>query len=296
MIFVKRAKCPKSLDLSDATSPAAKELAAAKALPEPPPGSFFKAYAGDDVRQALIDMFHGKCAYCETDTAAGNDADIEHYRPKGGVSDAATSGVDHPGYWWLAMEWSNLVLSCAHCNQERRQLGLSPDMSVEEIKRAIERNDRRTTGKKNAFPTANGKWVTSHTKKVAREKPLLLDPTATDPEPLFEWVVADGFSTIRPRSGDPRADKTWRVLGLNRRRLTEARFKRAGELMLLKRHVHEALKDLQDAETDEGARIAKRAVLRELEKLRDYCAPDKPYAALARSYRKEIDDMVAATL
>ncbi|MEF9674035.1 hypothetical protein QNM99_25505 [Pseudomonas sp. PCH446] len=44
--------------------------------------------------------------------------DVEHYRPKGAVSEDAS----HPGYWWVAMDWDNLLPSCIDCNRKRKQV------------------------------------------------------------------------------------------------------------------------------------------------------------------------------
>src|ERR1043166_3748097 len=57
-------------------------------------------YAHPQARAALEELFHHKCAYCETQATAGFDWDVEHFRPKGRVLERA----DHPGYYWLAYE------------------------------------------------------------------------------------------------------------------------------------------------------------------------------------------------
>jgi hypothetical protein len=77
----------------------------------------------------LENVFNGKCAYCETimDRAVYQ---AEHYRPKGKVTvlDPVTQKEikvkvqingkeeDHPGYFWLALNWRNLLPSCEKCN------------------------------------------------------------------------------------------------------------------------------------------------------------------------------------
>ena len=78
-------------------------------------------------KQALLDLFNGKCAFCETPIREGMHGDVEHFRPKGGVIEEDGSkakyldkkGVerDHPGYYWLAYDWRNLLPSCQLCNQ-----------------------------------------------------------------------------------------------------------------------------------------------------------------------------------
>eukprot|EP01034_Spumella_vulgaris_P009128 gene9128-11597_t len=85
---------------------------------DPKKGSFeFAAYKHEEVKRRLDALFHGKCAYCETFYSASAPVDVEHYRPKGAVSE----NPNHPGYWWLAMSWDNLLPSCIDCNRKRNQ-------------------------------------------------------------------------------------------------------------------------------------------------------------------------------
>ncbi|KQS34101.1 HNH endonuclease [Dyadobacter sp. Leaf189] len=65
---------------------------------------------------SLIELYHSKCGYCETDTSAGAPMQVEHYRPKAKVLE----DIKHQGYYWLAYEWSNLILSCSKCNNKKR--------------------------------------------------------------------------------------------------------------------------------------------------------------------------------
>jgi len=62
-------------------------------------------YRHPDIRQALSEMFHGKCAYCESKIAHVSYGNIEHFKPK-----------SRPEFVQLAFEWSNLMLSCPVCN------------------------------------------------------------------------------------------------------------------------------------------------------------------------------------
>lgn len=72
----------------------------------------------------LTHVFAGKCAYCEGDYNAGAPTHAEHWRPKNKVTHfdgereigVERDGVPHPGYWWLAYCWENLVPSCFRCN------------------------------------------------------------------------------------------------------------------------------------------------------------------------------------
>jgi len=72
----------------------------------------------------LENIFHNKCAYCET-TGTRFQFHAEHYRPKKAVTakgkkikvtDQDGNELNHPGYFWLAFHWKNLLPSCALCN------------------------------------------------------------------------------------------------------------------------------------------------------------------------------------
>jgi hypothetical protein len=73
--------------------------------------------------------FHNKCAYCES-PAEAYFPEGEHFRPKRTVRVkgahrtaqprvqlADGREVEHPGYFWLALNWRNLVPSCPKCNR-----------------------------------------------------------------------------------------------------------------------------------------------------------------------------------
>ncbi|MGV3617317.1 MAG: hypothetical protein ACO1SV_18480 [Fimbriimonas sp.] len=76
-------------------------------------------------------VFFGKCAYCESPLELDRYmGDAEHVRPKGRVTrkDAHAKRrravvrfsdgreLDHPGYFWLAYDWRNLIPACSACN------------------------------------------------------------------------------------------------------------------------------------------------------------------------------------
>lgn len=65
--------------------------------------SFWDKYNKPYVRATLIDMFHGKCAYCESKIVHVEYPHIEHYRPK-------------KKYPPKTFAWCNLLLACAICN------------------------------------------------------------------------------------------------------------------------------------------------------------------------------------
>ena len=130
--------------------------------------------------------FHGKCAYCECYINDFQHGDIEHYRPKKGVTDEKDrpifrlnengelqrdengKPIPHPGYYWLAYDWSNLLPSCIACNQA----------SKNKAKRTNSAKPMKF-GKHNRFPV-KGKHAQTPD-EVEREQPLLLNPTVDDP-------------------------------------------------------------------------------------------------------------------
>ena len=72
----------------------------------------------------LKNYFNDKCAYCETPMVRAT-MHAEHYWPKGRVTqnrkkvkivDDAGNESDHPGYFWLAFHWTNLLPACEWCN------------------------------------------------------------------------------------------------------------------------------------------------------------------------------------
>jgi hypothetical protein len=80
-------------------------------------------YASYAVKVALEVCHHGKCCYCETYVPKPFAySHVEHWRPKGGSMQARRSVRIRPGYYWLAYDWDNLLLSCAPCNINKSDL------------------------------------------------------------------------------------------------------------------------------------------------------------------------------
>jgi len=73
-----------------------------------------KKYNHNQVKQALIDMFNGKCAYCESKITHIDYGHIEHFKPKHKFKD-------------LCFEWSNLLLACGVCNGAEHKGEKFPD-------------------------------------------------------------------------------------------------------------------------------------------------------------------------
>ncbi len=153
-------------------------------------------YAHRIVKEQLIRDQHDKCAYCErADVTANFHGDVEHVRPKAGWVQRVGDALSRSGYYWLAYDWDNLLFSCQHCNQ---------------------------THKKNLFPLrAPKKRSLSHHEDVAREQPILVNPTREDPSEFIEF--REELPVGKDRGG--RGKRTIAILGLDRPKLNETRRK-----------------------------------------------------------------------
>lgn len=146
--------------------------------------------------------FKGKCAYCEARIKDGKNCDIDHYRPKGGVTyindepvmikNRAGAIISHPGYYWLAYDWHNLLPACKFCNQATKE-------------------DYGTEGKRNRFPVV-GKHA-ENPGEESIEQPLLLNPVIDDPR---EHISIDTKTGVL-KYLTPRGKATIDTLGLNTR-------------------------------------------------------------------------------
>ena len=172
-------------------------------------------YAHDEVRAALEELFHGKCAYCGVDITSG-PWDVEHFRPKGRVQERS----EHPGYYWLAYDWSNLYAACQSCNQRRRDKPTWEDPT-----------EGRTAGKFDQFPLADESTrAMGPTDDLSAEDRLLIDPCEDDPEDYLGYLPTGGIFAI---GGAPRGETSIDVYALGRRRLVRPRQKVWGEAVEL---------------------------------------------------------------
>ena len=160
-------------------------------------------------RDDVFAAFHEKCAYCEAKISLDQPGDVEHFRPKGKVTGEDDQEIEvddgqgghrpHPGYFWLAYDWSNLLPSCARCNRPMKGPG------------------GKLVGKWNRFPVDGAHALLPA--EVATEKPVLLHPVFDDPAEHFGIDPDTGIIF----SKTPRGEACIRILGLNREGLPEAR-------------------------------------------------------------------------
>jgi hypothetical protein len=163
-------------------------------------------------RDFIFAAFHQKCAYCEVHFILDQTGDVEHYRPKAGLTDEHDKPVmvmtghhkkdfsEHKGYYWLAYDWHNLLPSCSKCNRIRNT------------------KDGRKVGKGTRFPIAGARAIKPGD-DLALELPLFLHPYYDNPA---EHLIFD------PETGliagkTPRGEALVNFLDLNREGLPEAR-------------------------------------------------------------------------
>lgn len=111
-------------------------------------------FNGRGVKSQLLQDQNQKCAFCEV-SMAGDYGVVEHYRPKTGWKENEADSLHHPGYYWLAYEWANLLCSCDKCNSTARKGNLFPlrDLATRDIPH----------------------------QDISREVPLIINPANEDP-------------------------------------------------------------------------------------------------------------------
>lgn len=154
------------------------------------------------IKTYLFTLFHRKCAYCETAVGVSCPGDVEHYRPKRTPEGAE----NHPGYYWLAYDISNLLPCCENCNRFR--------------------------GKRNQFPIEGVRCCGPNSgPSLESERPLLLNPYFDHDidEHIRFWTCKTngnnnlGVGTVWGIT--PKGDCSVKVYNLQREPLNDARAK-----------------------------------------------------------------------
>lgn len=162
----------------------------------------FSALTLNRLKETLLSMCNGKCAYCESRLSSSSHGDLEHFRPRAGAR-GLKSEYAPLHYWWLAYDWENLLIACQICNSKYKR-----DFFPLENE-----NQRAAIGEKG--------------QSLRREGALLIDPCQDNPADHLNFS-ADG--TVGPRT--KRGEATIKILGLDRAQLNEQRRKAAADLSL----------------------------------------------------------------
>lgn len=239
----------------------------------------YRVYKNDAVKKALEDLFHKKCAYCESNYAHTAATDVEHWRPKGEVDTADGKSIK-PGYYWLAADWDNLLPSCNDCNRQR----------YHEVD--VRGGELVLLGKLNAFPLEAGSPRARRKGEEKDEKPLLLHPCKDRPDEHIEFAEEEDDNGHDKR-GIVRAK---RVNGVSSRKGEESIVTYAldrAELVLQRKKLFIRIQKQIERVVCAAERVkaATSAEVREQEEqiynnevgdLLDFVKVDEPYVAMAR--------------
>jgi len=239
----------------------------------------FSVYSDSKVKDTLIELFKEKCAYCESKFLHVYSGDVEHFRPKGQIAEAPNP---KPGYYWLASNWDNLLLSCRNCNQKLKHL-------------TIGKTEKETMGKMDQFPLyEGGVYVRSHINDISTEEPfrLLINPCIENPEDFFKYDIKSGVIIPKPTETKAKkmAEESIRVYVLQRVPLVQARERKAIQILAQIQRVKEAIKNVSDF-SDNSSNIKKiyfdKILKKELQKLKQFLLPNEEYLGLAKQIISE---------
>src|ERR1017187_1275078 len=238
-------------------------------------------------------VFYDKCAYCEC-LISGYYGDAEHFRPKGAVKYKDISGefvkasceipdpagtnvlaMEHPGYFWLADDWRNLVPACVYCNSgegknERfdTQSGHFLMIELDEAEALAMPAELR--------PRASKRWPRRYYHSPATldklEGPLLLNPLNPAPGRNPRDHIRFGQrGTVAPLKGSALAERSIEVFGLRKPKLREGRQKAQA---IFQSTYFDALREF---DPDSGQSKAQAL-------LDEYAAGKHPFSAAALDY------------
>lgn len=205
-------------------------------------------YGCAEVKDRLKELQSNKCCFCEARIIHISYGDVEHFRPKAGYCNHEKDKIHQPGYYWLAYDWDNLLLSCTLCNQRF---------------------------KKNFFPLSSRFRARHHGLDHKKEKPVFINPYQEDPAGFISF---NNDLPIAVR-GNERGKLTIQMLGLDREALNEDRRERLNDLKDLMKLA------LGYPETYPALRA--RAIQNLKTQLREKTDPQYPYSAMFRSFFKQ---------
>jgi uncharacterized protein (TIGR02646 family) len=220
-----------------------------------------------DLKDWLLDRSDQKCWYSEAKDCFSH-FHVEHYRPKKSAKDR--DGTEHPGYWWLALDWRNFRICGSVGN----------------------------TKKGTFFPLQTGCQRASGPQSDLRlEVPLLLDPTDPHDPALLTFDVE---GRAKPAAHLPdgwereRADYSVERLTLNFGPLMDKRRLHWAECW---RRVCAYLDELGRCEADPQNPVARAEVRNAAVDLRRMLDPKKELSGVARAcMRSSADPRVVALL
>ncbi|MEO5338948.1 MAG: HNH endonuclease [Magnetococcus sp. MYC-9] len=221
-----------------------------------------RVHAHASVKAALGELYHNKCAYCESYIVAQADRRVDHHRPK---KARIEEGDPHPGYFWLTYEWSNLVLACDTCNGKK-----SNKFPIAGIRVA-------------APPPSREDWH-PRSATMSDEQPLLLNPEVDNPA---DHLVFSPDGQISAKGDDQRGRVTIKVCELDREQLTLARKEKVDKL---RSRLNRQL--LRFIENDSNWLVFQEII----EDIKASGQPESPFSLLGQHINGDPDEFLLAKL
>ncbi|MEI9883310.1 hypothetical protein [Atlantibacter hermannii] len=285
MIKIDRSVQPVPVSLTTAGNVVDNERIAARryyaVVPAPSKTYKFKRYKEEDIVEALEHLFHGKCAYCESKYIGTQKMDVEHYRPKGKVNESQ----GHPGYWWLALEWENLLPSCIDCNRRRGQ----KSYTLQDDGTFVFIDDTENAGKECAFPVSGVYRAQGRQDDLTLEIPLLINPCEHDPRDHLRWhinnlklplLLANSVQNLP----DERGVKSIEIMGLNRFGLVTKRAEVLQPVVVQINSIFELIDITATLPPCEARDKYLTKIGRDIDALQTCYEPGREYAGMIKSY------------
>lgn len=237
----------------------------------------------------LDNVFHGKCAYCEV-SEVRSSYHAEHFRPKGRVTikvknkftvaktyDEEGLEVKHPGYFWLAFNWSNLIPSCNNCNTARGKRDQFPvRKTCVAVKRLSADEEKALMNPVVKSAVRDGVYYLQPKFLDVLEEPLLLHPYFDDPREHLIFGEDGGVTAREDEAGNisEKGDQSIKVYDLDAERLRIAR----------QETQETAFKDYTDEfKRGRGIPVQKRIEAARLS-IADYIEGRRPFSAAVLDY------------
>lgn len=163
-----------------------------------------EVYGAKEVKAQLEAIFSHKCAYCESLASHVTHYDVDHFRAK-----------SH--YYWLAYEWSNLILSCPRCNRDKKKAWFPLENEATRLK---------------THPIDNfGNFLKMEchilSKTIKSESYLLIHPALDNPKVHLKFYANGTVSGLTPKG-----NCSIELYDLNRSELVRMRKKKVTQIRL----------------------------------------------------------------
>lgn len=152
-----------------------------------------------------------KCNYCESRIEKAVKLQVEHYRPKALVSAGINDNIELPGYYWLGLEWTNLLLACPKCNGKNAKGNKFPIRGVRAV--ALDPLANLPDGSL----SLDRKHLRVDSAVLKRELAILINPEVDIPESFLTFDI-DGIMDGHGKDKE-RGDISWQTYRLNRSEL-----------------------------------------------------------------------------